>query len=183
MVQQPVGGSGIGEAVRAAGAVGGDSGSTVPFGHLAGEHYNESSAGDDRFGAQTAAAAVESEEAAGVGMGAPDDVLDSFASPVKAATGAATGAAGLGGMDAGAHAGAGAGSPGVVGMAAAEPVTTAADAEQQAINGAGGNNELINGGASGIVGEHNMASAAAPAEGLAGKGRGGSCVLAVRLSA
>uniref|UniRef100_A0A383VT62 BAR domain-containing protein n=1 Tax=Tetradesmus obliquus TaxID=3088 RepID=A0A383VT62_TETOB len=122
-----------GEAVRDAAAVGRGSGSTAPFGHLAGEEryderYNASSAGEG-FGAKTA-----------VGS---DNVLDSFASPVKAA--GAGGLAGTGLAGTGTVAGAGAGDVGV--------------AAESAHMGTGGHS--INGvGAAAATGGHGMATAA-----------------------
>ncbi|WIA23090.1 hypothetical protein OEZ85_001433 [Tetradesmus obliquus] len=106
---------------------------TAPFGHLAGEEryderYNASSAGEG-FGAKTA-----------VGS---DNVLDSFASPVKAA--GAGGLAGTGLAGTGTVAGAGAGDVGV--------------AAESAHMGTGGHS--INGvGAATATGGHGMASAA-----------------------
>lgn len=134
-----------GEAVRAAAAVGRGSGSTAPFGHLAGEEryderYNASSAGEG-FGAKTA-----------VGS---DNVLDSFASPVKAA--GAGGLAGTGLAGTGTVAGAGAGDVGV--------------AAESAHMGTGGHS--INGvGAATATGGHGMATAALHEADLAGKAKG-----------
>jgi hypothetical protein len=120
----------------------------VPFGRLAGEQYDESTVGEQEqsFGGKTTAAADT----------ASDDVLDSFASPVKAA-GAAGGLAGTG--DAAAVPGAGE----VEGRAA----VPADDDEQQAYRmmGAGGNG--INAGAPDVDGEHNPASTAVPVKRVA----------------